>query len=121
MEMHRVRYFLAIARTLNFTRAAEECHVAQPSLTRAIKQLERQLGGGLFRRERPAAQLTELGQRMLLPLLKQYYDSALGARDLATAVKSGNVGAPRLALWRTIDIELIVPKLQQLQKYFKGL
>ena len=37
MEMHQVRYFLAVARTLNFTRAAEECHVAQPSLTRAIK------------------------------------------------------------------------------------
>ncbi|MGB6791893.1 MAG: LysR family transcriptional regulator, partial [Pseudolabrys sp.] len=40
MEMHQVRYFLAVARTLNFTRAAEECHVAQPSLTRAIKLLE---------------------------------------------------------------------------------
>ena len=39
MEMHQVRYFLAVARVLNFTRAAEECHVAQPSLTRAIKQL----------------------------------------------------------------------------------
>ena len=33
MEMHQVRYFIAVARTLNFTRAAEECHVAQPSLT----------------------------------------------------------------------------------------
>jgi DNA-binding transcriptional LysR family regulator len=120
MEMHQVRYFLAVARTLNFTRAAEECHVAQPSLTRAIKQLEGELGGDLFRRERPAAQLTELGQRML-PLLKQCHDSALGARDLATAMKSGHVGALRLALSRTIDISLIVPKLQQLQKHFKGL
>ena len=68
MEMHQVRYFLAVAEVLNFTRAAEECHVAQPSLTRAIKQLEEELGGDLFRRERPHAQLTELGQRML-PLL----------------------------------------------------
>jgi len=40
MEMHQVRYFLATARLLNFTRAAEECNVAQPSLTRAVKQLE---------------------------------------------------------------------------------
>ena len=54
MEMHQVRYFLAVARTLNFTRAAEECNVAQPSLTRAIRQLEGELGGDLFRRERPA-------------------------------------------------------------------
>src|SRR3954468_14580288 len=69
MEMHQVRYFLAVARVLNFTRAADECNVTQPSLTRAIKQLEMELGGALFRRERPAAQLTELGLRMH-PLLK---------------------------------------------------
>jgi len=75
MEMHQVRYFLAVARVLNFTRAADECNVTQPSLTRAIKQLEAELGGDLFRRERPAAQLTELGQRMH-PLLKQCYEAA---------------------------------------------
>jgi DNA-binding transcriptional LysR family regulator len=79
MEMHQVRYFLAVARVLNFTRAADECNVTQPSLTRAIKQLEAELGGDLFRRERPAAQLTELGQRMH-PLLKQCYEAATGAR-----------------------------------------
>ena len=39
MEMHQVRYFLAVARVLNFTRAADECNVTQPSLTRAIKLL----------------------------------------------------------------------------------
>jgi DMSO/TMAO reductase YedYZ molybdopterin-dependent catalytic subunit len=55
MEMHQVRYFLAVARLLHFTRAADECHVTQPSLTRAIKQLEDELGGDLFRRERPQA------------------------------------------------------------------
>ena len=44
MEMHQVRYFLAVAQLLNFTRAAEECNVTQPSLTRAIKQLEAELG-----------------------------------------------------------------------------
>ena len=75
MEMHQVRYFLAVARLLNFTRAADDCNVTQPSLTRAIKQLEAELGGDLFRRERPAAQLTELGQRMH-PLLKQCYEAA---------------------------------------------
>ena len=36
MEMHQVRYCLAVARTLNFTRAADECSVTLPSLTRAI-------------------------------------------------------------------------------------
>ncbi|HKI15206.1 MAG TPA: LysR family transcriptional regulator [Roseiarcus sp.] len=46
--MHQVRYFLAAARTLNFTRAAEECAVSQPSLTRAIQTLEAEFGGELF-------------------------------------------------------------------------
>ena len=67
MEMHQVRYFLATVSELNFTKAAEKSNVTQPSLTRAIKQLEDELGGDLFRRERPQAQLTELGQRMYPP------------------------------------------------------
>jgi DNA-binding transcriptional LysR family regulator len=120
MEMHQVRYFLAVARTLNFTRAAEECHVAQPSLTRAVRQLEGELGGDLFRRERPHAQLTELGQRML-PLLRQCYDSALSARSLASAIKKGEVGALRLALSHTIDSSLVMPHVVELGKIFDGL
>ena len=106
MEMHQVRYFLAVARTLNFTRAAEECNVAQPSLTRAIRQLEDELGGDLFRRERPHAQLTELGQRMQ-PLLQQCYDSALGARSLASSIKSGDVGSLRMAVSATNGREVL--------------
>jgi DNA-binding transcriptional LysR family regulator len=120
MEMHQVRYFLAVARTLNFTRAAEECNVAQPSLTRAIRQLEGELGGDLFRRERPQAQLTELGQRML-PLLKQCYESAISARSLASAIKKGEVGSLRLALSRTIDPSLVIPHVVELGKLFEGL
>ena len=120
MEMHQVRYFLAVARTLNFTRAAEECNVAQPSLTRAIRQLEEELGGDLFRRERPHAQITELGNRML-PLLRQCHDSALGARALASSIKSGDVGSLRIALSTTIDITLLMPQILELQKHFKHL
>jgi DNA-binding transcriptional LysR family regulator len=120
MEMHQVRYFLAVARTLNFTRAADECNVTQPSLTRAIKQLEAELGGDLFRRERPAAQLTELGQRMH-PLLKQCYEAALGARSLASAFKSGEVGALRIALTDSIDLSLLIPFLNRIKRQFNRL
>ena len=120
MEMHQVRYFLATAAELNFTKAAEKCNVSQPSLTRAIKQLEGELGGDLFRRERPQAQLTELGERMH-PLLKQCYESALGARSLASTIKSGERGSLRLALSRTIAPELSASHLVELKRLFQGL
>ncbi len=119
MEMHQVRYFLAVARTLNFTRAADECNVTQPSLTRAIKQLEAELGGDLFRRERPAG-LTELGQRMH-PLLKQCYEAAVGARSLASSFKSGEIGALRIALTHSIDLSLLIPFLNQIKRQFNRL
>src|SRR5881396_1897101 len=120
MEMHQVRYFLAVARLLNFTRAADDCNVTQPSLTRAIKQLEGELGGDLFRRERPAAQLTELGQRML-PLLKQCYEAAAGARSLASSFKGGKVGTLRVAIADAVDLALLIPHLEQLKRLFNSL
>jgi len=120
MEMHQVRYFLAAVSELNFTKAAEKCNVSQPSLTRAIKQLEGELGGDLFRRERPQAQLTELGERML-PLLRQCYESALGARSLASAIKGGEVGSLRLALSRTVGLDLVTQHLSELARLFAGL
>jgi LysR family hydrogen peroxide-inducible transcriptional activator len=51
MEIHQIRYFLAVCETLNFTRAAENCNVSQPALTRAVHKLEEELGGLLLRRE----------------------------------------------------------------------
>jgi DNA-binding transcriptional LysR family regulator len=118
--MHQVRYFLATATELNFTKAAERCNVSQPSLTRAIKQLEGELGGDLFRRERPQAQLTELGERML-PLLKQCYESALGARSLASTIKSGELGSLKLAMSRTIAPDLSMSHLIELRLLFHKL
>jgi len=61
MEIHQVRYFLAVARTGNFSRAARECHVSQPSLSQQIKKLEEELGGPLFHRQPQGAVLTEAG------------------------------------------------------------
>jgi DNA-binding transcriptional LysR family regulator len=48
MQMNQVRYFLALCEEQNFTRAAKRCGVSQPSLTNAIKRLERTFGGPLF-------------------------------------------------------------------------
>ncbi len=79
MEMQQVRYFLALSRELNFTRAAESCHVTQPALTRAIQALEAELGGRLFNRERNQTHLSELG-RMMLPYIQSIQAQAEAAR-----------------------------------------
>ncbi len=120
MEMQQVRYFLGVARTLNFTRAAEECNVTQPALTRAIKQLEDELGGELIRREGRNTHLTDLGNRMQ-PLLQQCYDSALTAKSLATKIKKGEVSSLSVAVSRTLDLELILAALAEMQRSFLGL
>ena len=120
MEMHQVRYFLAVARILNFTRAAEECHVAQPSLTRAIKQLEDEFGGELFRRERNLTHLSDLGHRML-PMMQQCYDSALSAKTLAHSMKSGAVAPLSIALSVAVNIVILVSFLTELVRAFPGL
>lgn len=64
MEINQIRFFLALADTLNFTRAAEICDVSQPALSRGVKKLEDELGGQLVRRERGRTHLTELGERV---------------------------------------------------------
>lgn len=91
MELYQVRYFLALCETLNFTRAAEKCAVSQPSLTRAIQNLEAEFGGPLFHRERQRTHLTELG-RLMQPYFEQVYTQAQAAKDAAkTYAKLDNI------------------------------
>ena len=68
MNMNQVRYFLVLCEEANFTRAAERCGVTQPSLTKAIKNLESKLGGKLFDRSKIKTQLTELGKLVRPPM-----------------------------------------------------
>lgn len=67
MELRHIRYFLAVAEEKNFTRAAEKLLIAQPPLSRQIRDLEEELGTPLFVREHHSVQLTEAGQ-----LFRQY-------------------------------------------------
>jgi LysR family hydrogen peroxide-inducible transcriptional activator len=62
MELHQLRYFLAVARTRNFSRAAEQCHVAQPSLSQQIMKLEGELDERLFDRNKREVALTPAGE-----------------------------------------------------------
>lgn len=65
MELHHLRYFVAVARHGNFTRAAEENHVAQPSLSQQIRRLEESLGAPLFDRSQSPVRLTDAGEALL--------------------------------------------------------
>ena len=112
MEMQHVRYFVALAGTLNFTRAAEQCNVSQPALTRAIQQLEHELGGPLFHRERGNTHLSELG-RMMLPYLKTVEESCRAARDQARAVKRLERATLTIGTMCTIGPQLISELLVQ--------
>ncbi len=82
MELHQIRYFLALGETLNFTKAAEVCHITQPALTRAIRNMEEELGGLLFSRERNNTHLTELG-RLIEPHLTEIMARAGEAKQTA--------------------------------------
>ncbi len=120
MEMHQVRYFLAVSRTLNFTRAADECNVAQPSLTRAIQKLEEELGGALFHRERANTHLTELG-RLMLPHLEQTFAAAQAAKQLATSVRKGEIAPLRLAIDTTVPVAPVIEILSSLSQSIEGI
>lgn len=101
MEMHQVRYFLAAAKALSFTRAAEVCHVSQPALTTAIKKLEAQLGSPLFHREGRQVALTEFGRRMQ-PHLGQIVEQARAAETVAKDFRLLNQVPLRLGIMSTI-------------------
>jgi LysR family hydrogen peroxide-inducible transcriptional activator len=101
MEMHQIRYFLAVCETLNFTRAAEHCNVTQPALTRAIQKLEDELGGLLFRRERHLTHLTDLG-RLMRPQLEQIWQQTEAVKTTAKSFLKLEDAALNLGLMCTI-------------------
>jgi DNA-binding transcriptional LysR family regulator len=120
VEMHHIRYFLAVSETLNLTKAAERCNVAQPALSRAIQALENELGGELLRRERALSHLTELGQRVL-PMLRQSYETAVAAKMLAASIRNGEDAPLSVAVSHTIALSHFTTTLRELSRAFPGL
>jgi DNA-binding transcriptional LysR family regulator len=119
MEMQQVRYFLALSKTLNFTRAAEECNVSQPALTRSIRQLEDEFGGALIRRERNHSHLTELGRRML-PVLQQCYDAAVSAKTLAKAVNDSDAAPMNVAVSNCVNMAVLARFFTEMIRAYPG-
>src|ERR1700753_726955 len=85
MEMHQLRYVVAVARTGNFSRAAEQCHVAQPSLSQQIHKLEEELGERLFDRRGRQTKLTAHGEALLPRALSVLDELEIARREIAEA------------------------------------
>jgi DNA-binding transcriptional LysR family regulator len=101
MEMFQVKYVLAAARLLNFTKAAAQCNVSQPALTKAVKTLEAELGAPVFHREGKRVLLSDFG-RSLLPHLQHILQEAEATRTLADNFRLLNSVPIRLGVMSTI-------------------
>jgi hypothetical protein len=84
MTFEQISYFLALAQEKSFVRAANRCGIAQPSLTKAIRSLERSLGAPLFERTTKGTRLTYLGTQ-LWPLLAELHRERLRALAIVRA------------------------------------
>jgi DNA-binding transcriptional LysR family regulator len=120
MELHQVRYFLAVASTLNFTRAAEQCNVTQPALTKGVQKLEQELGGQLICRERQLTQLTDLGKEVL-PMLDRTLASAETARRRAREFQRKEVAPLKIGLAPSISASLVLDPIAEIAKFVPGL
>ncbi len=101
MEMFQVRYVLAAAKLLNFTRAAAQCNVSQPALTKAVKTLEAELGAPVFHREGKKILLSDFG-RSLLPHLQHILHETEATRNLADNFRLLHKVPIRLGVMSTI-------------------
>jgi DNA-binding transcriptional LysR family regulator len=101
VELRHLRYFIAVAEELNFSRAAERLHMAQPPLSAAIRQLERDLGVELFVRTTREVKLTEAGRAFLDGARRTLADAERAAEDAKRAA-AGDLGRLRIAYsWST--------------------
>jgi DNA-binding transcriptional LysR family regulator len=95
LELRHLRYFVAVAEELNFSRAAERLHMAQPPLSAAIRQLEQELGTELLLRTTREARLTEAGQTFLEGARRTLAELERARRDAQRAA-AGELGQLRV-------------------------
>jgi DNA-binding transcriptional LysR family regulator len=105
VELHQLRYFVAVAEQRHFTRAAAGLHVAQPSVSSQIRKLEVELGAPLFHRARDGVALTQAGE-VMLPLARRIL---VDVEEAATQVRElGALRHGRLSVGATPSISTVL-------------
>ena len=117
MELRHLRYFVAVAENLNFTKAAAKLHLAQPSLTRQIHNLEEEIGVRLLNRSKSQVALTEEGRSFLVDarrILALATESVLAVQRLSR----GETGQLNIAYLSNSDFELLPETLGAFRQAF---
>ncbi len=120
MEMHQLRYVVSVARTGNFSRAAEQCHVSQPSLSQQIQKLEEELGERLFDRLKRHVKLTAVGENFVpraARILEEVESASREARDVQGLVH----GTVAIGVLPTIAPYLLPRVIAAFAKKYPGL
>ncbi|WP_206025152.1 LysR family transcriptional regulator [Micromonospora zingiberis] len=128
METRELRYFVAVAEELHFSRAAERLGIAQPPLSRAIQQLERRLGVTLLERDRRGVTLTSAGQ-LLLGEARAILDAAAAAARRTRRAASGTkrlilatkAGANHELLRKLLDAHAAEPDATEIEVLLCGM
>ncbi|NJA59077.1 LysR family transcriptional regulator [Streptomyces sp. NEAU-H3] len=120
MQFQQLQYFVAVAETRHFTRAAEIVHVAQPSLSQQIKALERELGAELFSRARGNITLTHAGEA-LLPLARRILEDAETAHHEVGEIAQLRRGRVRLGATPSLCTGLLPDVLRTYHDRYPGI
>jgi LysR family hydrogen peroxide-inducible transcriptional activator len=120
MELHQLRYFIAVARLRNFSRAADRCHVSQPSLSQQIMKLEDELGERLFERTKRKVELTPAGE-LFLEHAVHVTDEIELARDAVRDVRTLVRGRVILGALPTIAPYYLPARLRTFAERFPGI
>lgn len=117
MEMAQIRYFLTVCETLNFTRAAEQCCISQPALTKAIKKLESTIGGQLFCRSNSSVTLSGLG-KALLPHFMKISQGAKRTEQTASRLLANQADPIRVGVQSNIPVDALFEQLNLFRRQY---
>lgn len=120
MDVAQLKAFLAVAEELHFGRAAERLHIAQPPLSRTIKQLETELGTRLLDRNTRSVKLTSSGQALLAPAT-EVIEALRRAEEAVLSADNGEVGRVRIAFAGVSTHQLVARLARRVRSHRPGI